>query len=249
MKFKKILATALAAVVTAAALIMPVSAASIADTAKSKKSGESFSIKLNNSDNHDYKVKLTKDGDLKINLTAAVKETNIYVYDTDGNKLLPTSSACKDTTGSSYKSSISGYTYCQWNNALEKYKGYITYTDLDKGTYYIRINKGTYTSYSGQGKTTVKFTFPGESAGSDDSDGASDGEITMLSFTLEEDDDLTLSAVTKGEGTVKWSSSDESVATVNAKGKVRGIMEGTAVITAKCGKSTQKIQVKVVEDD
>lgn len=249
MKFKKIIAVALAAVMTAAALALPASAESIADTAKSKKSGESFSIKLNNSDNHDYKVKLTKGGDLKINLTAAVAKTYIYVYDSDGNKLLPTSSACKDTTGSSYQSSYSGYTYCEWNSTMEKYKGLITYTDLDKGTYYIRINKSAYTSYSGQGKATIKFTFPGDASDSDDSSSASDGEITMLQFTLEEDDDLTLSAVKKGSGTVTWSSSDESVATVSSKGKVRARSVGTAVITAKCGSSTQKIQIKVVEDD
>lgn len=249
MKFKKIIAVALAAVMTAAALALPASAESIADTAKSKKSGDSFSIKLNNSDNHDYKVKLTKNGDLKINLTAAAQTTNIYVYDSDGNKLLPTSSACKDTTGSSYKEIFSNYTYCNWNSAMEKYKGVITYTDLDKGTYYIRISKAAYTSYSGQGKTTIKFTFPGGSADSDDSDSASNGEITMLQFILEEDDDLTLSAVKKGSGTVTWSSSDESVATVNSKGKVRAVRQGTAVITAKCGSSTQKIQIKVVEDD
>lgn len=248
MKFKKIIAVAIAAVMTAAALALPASAESIADTAVSKKSGDSFSVKLADGKDHDYKVKLTKGGDLKINLTAAVYETDIYVYDSDGNKLLPTSSACKDTTGSSYQSSFSGYTYCRWNSAMEKYKGVITYTDLDKGTYYIRINKSAYTSYSGQGKATIKFTFPGDASDSDDSS-ASDGEITMLQFTLEEDDDLTLSAVKKGSGTVTWSSSDESVATVNSKGKVRARNVGTAVITAKCGSSTQKIQIKVVEDD
>lgn len=249
MKFKKIIAVAIAAVMTAAALALPASADSIADSAVSKKSGDSFSVKLADNKNHDYKVKLTKGGDLKINLTSAVACTYIYVYDADGNNLLPTSSACKDTTGDSYQSSYSGYTYCKWNNAMEKYKGLITYTDLDKGTYYIRIYKSTYDSYSGQGKATIKFTFPGGSSDSDDSGSASGDEITMLQFTLEEDDDLTLSAVKKGSGTVTWSSSDESVATVSSKGKVRAVRVGTAVITAKCGSSTQKIQIKVVEDD
>lgn len=248
MKFKKIIAVAVAAVMTAAALALPASAESIADSAVSKKSGASFSVKLSDNKNHDYKVKLTKDGDLKINLTSAVACTYIYVYDTDGNKLLPTSSACKDTTGDSYQSSYSGYTYCKWNNAMEKYKGLITYTDLDKGTYYIRIYKGAYDSYSGQGKATVKFTFPSDTSDSDDSS-ASNGEITMLQFTLEEDDDITLSAVKKGSGTVTWSSSDESVATVGSNGRVRARNVGTAVITAKCGSSTQKIQIKVVYDD
>lgn len=248
MKFKKIIAVALAAVMTAAALMIPASAESIADTAKSKKSGESFSVKLADGKNHDYKVKLTKSGDLKINLTSAVQTTYIYVYDAAGNKLLPTASACKDTTGNSYQDTIfSKYTYCSWSSAMEKYKGLITYTDLDKGTYYIRIYKMG--SYSGQGKATIKFTFPGGTEDADDSGSASGDTITMLQFTLEEDDDLTLSAVKKGSGTVTWSSSDESVATVNSRGRVRAVREGTAIITAKCGSSTQKIQIKVVYDD
>lgn len=59
--------------------------------------------------------------------------------------------------------------------------------------------------------------------------------------------------VTKGEtvqlkisGTkkaVKWSSSDKKIATVNAKGKVKGIKKGTATITAKVG--TKKYTCKV----
>lgn len=248
MKFKKIIAVALAAVMTAAALALPASAESIADSAVSKKSGESFSVKLADGKNHDYKVKLTKGGDLKINLTSAAKSTIIYVYDADGNELLPTDSACKNTTGTRQEAYFGNYIYCNWNSAMEKYKGLIAYNDLDKGTYYIRICKDSYGTYSGQGKATIKFTFPGGSADSDDSS-ASNGEITMLQFILEEDDDLTLSAVKKGSGTVTWSSSDESVATVSSKGKVRAVRVGTAVITAKCGSSTQKVQIKVVEDD
>lgn len=246
MKFRKILAVALAAVMTAAALMIPASAASIADTAKSKKSGESFTIKLNTGDYHDYKVKLTKGGDLKINLTSAAQTTYIYVYDTAGNKLLPTASACKDTTGNSYQDSLfDKYTYCSWSSAMEKYKGLITYSDLDKGTYYIRIYKTG--SYSGQGKATVKFTFPGESAESDDSSDAKSSGASAIQIVLEEDDSLTLT--TTGSGTVKWSSSDESVATVSSKGKVRAKSVGTATITAKIGSSTEKIQIKVVQDD
>ncbi|MCM1335467.1 MAG: Ig-like domain-containing protein [Bacteroides sp.] len=241
MKLKKLIAVALAAVMTATALMIPAAADSIADTAKSKTSGSSFSIKLADGKNHDYKVKLTKSGDLKINLTSAVATTNIYVYDTDGNSLLPTASACKDTTGNSWQNSFSKYTYCNWNNTMEKYKGLITYTDLDKGTYYIRINRGAYTSYSGQGKVTLKFTFPGETEDSDDAD----GEITMLEIALDKGDSLALSAVMSGDGSVKWSSSDEAVATVSSKGKVTAKAKGTATITAKSGSSSQKIRVKV----
>lgn len=246
MKFKKILAIALAAVMTAAALMIPASAASIADTAKSKKSGESFSIKLNTTDYHDYKIKLTKSGSLKISLTSAAERTRINVLDADGNKVLPNSNACKDTTGNSYKDTFNNNVYCTWNGTMEKYKGTIVY-ELEKGTYYIRIWRQDYYSYSGTGKATIKFTFPGESAESDDSSDAKSSGASAIQVVLEEDDSLTLT--TTGSGTVKWSSSDESVATVSSKGKVRAKSAGTATITAKIGSSTEKIQIKVVQDD
>jgi hypothetical protein len=44
---------------------------------------------------------------------------------------------------------------------------------------------------------------------------------------------------------IKWSSSNKKVATVSSKGKVRGKIAGTAVITAKTGKSTMKCRVVV----
>lgn len=244
MKLRKFLAMLLAAAMTFALLTVSASAESIEDTAKSRDSGDSFSIKLNTTDYHDYKVKLTKSGDLKITLNAAVQKATVIVYNSDGNKVLPSENASETTTGSIYIDSYFDYnTECSWNKTMEKYKGTLVYKDLDKGTYYIRIYKGSYVDYSGTGKTTVKFTFPGESSDK------SDAEISMLQITLEEDDDIVLSAVLSESGEVTWSSSKESVATVSSRGKVRAKNPGTAVITAKCGKSSQKIQIKVIEDD
>ncbi len=248
MKLRKFVAVLLAAAMTFALFAVSASAESIEDTAKSRDSGDSFSIKLNTTDYHDYKVKLTKSGDLKITLNAAVQKTTVIVYNSDGNKVLPSKNASETTTGSIYIDSYFDYnTECSWNKTMEKYKGTLVYKDLDKGTYYIRIYKGSYVDYSGTGKTTVKFTFPGKS--SDSSSDNSDAEISMLQITLEEDDDILLSAVLSENGEVTWSSSKESVATVSSKGKVRAKNAGTAVITAKCGKSSQKIQIKVIEDD
>ena len=45
---------------------------------------------------------------------------------------------------------------------------------------------------------------------------------------------------------VKWSSSNKKVATVNSKGKVTARKAGTATITAKSGKKSAKVKVKVV---
>ena len=48
-----------------------------------------------------------------------------------------------------------------------------------------------------------------------------------------------------GSGSVTWSTSDKSIATVTSSGKISAKKKGTAIITAKCGSTTIKIKVKV----
>lgn len=243
LKLKKLAAMALAAVMTAAMLLIPASAESITNTAKSRKSGESFSIKLNDASNHDYKVKLTKGGDLKISLTAAVACTDIYLFDSDGNQILASEKASSVTSGNMYVSSFNKNANCDWNSTMEKFKGTVVYKELDKGTYYIRIKKeSSYTSYSGQGKTTVKFTFPGETA--EESGSAETKASPSLAVTVKAGETLPLS-VADANGTVTWTSSKTSVAEVDKNGKVTAKKAGTATVTAETGKTTLKIEVVV----
>lgn len=243
MKFKKILAAALAAMMTAAMLLIPASAESIANTAKSRKNGESFSIKLNDASNHDYKVKLTKSGDLKISLTAAVAYTDIYLFDSDGNQLMASEKASSATSGSIYVSSYHKNANCDWNSTMEKFKGTVVYKELDKGTYYIRIKKeSSYTSYSGQGKTTVKFTFPGEAA--EESGSTETKASPSLTATMKAGETLPL-GVADADGTVTWTSSEKSVAEVDKNGKVTAKKAGNATVTAKTGKTTLEIRITV----
>ena len=57
---------------------------------------------------------------------------------------------------------------------------------------------------------------------------------------------VNLTATVAGsDGTVVWSSSDNSVATVNENGKVYGVKQGTAEITAKIGDASAKCVVNV----
>lgn len=242
MRFKKILAAALAAVMTAAMLLIPASAESIAKTAKTRYNGDSFSIKLNNTDYHDYKVKLTKSGNLKISLTSTCSETRIRLFDSDGNSLSISESASSATSGSVY-ASVWGYANCSWNSTMEKFKGTVVYKDLGKGTYYLRIYKdSSYTKYSGEGKTSIKLTFPGETA---EESGSSETKASpSLAATLKAGETLPL-GVADADGTVTWTSSKPSVAEVDKSGKVTAKKAGSTTVTAETGKTTLKIEIIV----
>lgn len=235
---KKILAAMLAAAMTAIMLLVPAGAESIAKTAKSRKSGESFSIKLGDGTEHDYKVKLTKGGDLKINLTSACEGTCFWVYDSNGNSLSYSKSASKAESGSFSYSYSTGSDFCRWNDTLEKFKGTVVFKDLDKGTYYVRIKRERhyYDDYSGQGKATVKFTFPGEAA--------EEKTDPSLSVTVKKDETLSLGTIS-AESEVTWSSSDKAVASVDQSGKVTAKKTGSATVTAKTGKTALTIVVVV----
>lgn len=69
--------------------------------------------------------------------------------------------------------------------------------------------------------------------------------LNKTSITLTKGYQTTLS-VEGTSKTVKWSTGDKSIATVNSKGKVVGKKPGTTYIYAKVGSSTLKCKVKVV---
>ena len=73
--------------------------------------------------------------------------------------------------------------------------------------------------------------------------------LNKAELTLTEGDSETLSATVKPDDatdkTVMWSSSDASVASVNANGKVTALKEGKATITAKAGEKSATCAVNV----
>lgn len=63
--------------------------------------------------------------------------------------------------------------------------------------------------------------------------------------TLTLDDTLTLVATASNGGTITWSSSAESVATVDASGKVTPVSGGTVTITATCGSASATVDLTI----
>lgn len=81
--------------------------------------------------------------------------------------------------------------------------------------------------------------------------------LSKSSYTIKVEGSYTLSATIKPDDTttktVTWSSSDETIATVNTSGKVTGVKVGEATITATCTadssvKATCAITVEAKEE-
>ena len=81
--------------------------------------------------------------------------------------------------------------------------------------------------------------------------GVTSVSIDKTSLSLTEGESATLSATVKPDNatnkTVSWSSSNSSVATVDAAGKVSAVAEGTATITAKAGEKSATCSVTVTK--
>ena len=221
---------------------MPVSAASIEDTAKAIDSGKKISFTPENkaypTTYKDFKVTLSKKGTLKLSFDSKAQYIYVVLFNSNGDKVeLSERSA---STGSTSYSSYFKKATLNWNKTIEKLKGTLSYKSLDKGTYYVRI----WTEYPWKtGKTSVSFSYPQEK----EADEKAEGKISYLSVTLKKGNTLQLGAVIDGDGTVTWSTSKKAVATVTSKGKITAKAAGTATITAKLGSSSVKIKIKVTE--
>ena len=233
-KFKKLTAILLSAVMLVCCFAVQTGAESIEDTAKAITSGKTYAAKLPKCyDTADYKITLSKSGELKLQVITYMNCLHVSLYDTNGNRIK--ASSHKADTGSTYQELFDNIVDCNWNATVEKFSGTITYT-LKKGTYYIRL-----LSYSLKGteKVSMKATYP-----SSETDSSS--KISCITIPMKVGGTMQLSTDAGSTG-ITWSSSKSSVAAVSSAGKVTAKKAGTTVITAKSGSSTAKIQIKVTK--
>ncbi len=230
----------LAAIVTIAAVTLtmavaiptPASADSIYDTAKAISSGESVSTILPAYyDTADYKVTVSGSGTLKFSIESHMRKLSMEVYDSNGNLL----STIANTTTSGDNSSIGKEMHnMYWNYTIEKFKGTVSYS-VKSGTYYIRFYRYC-NSDEGNGKITFTATYPSST---------STTKVKYITINLPKGSTLSLGADTTGSGAVTWKSSKSKVATVSSTGTVTAKAKGSAIITAKSGKSSKKIKIVV----
>lgn len=226
----------LAAIVTMAAVTLtmavaiptPASADSIYDTAKAISSGKQVSTTIYYDDNADYKINVTQNGLLELNITSMINQLNITVYDSIGYVI----DSCTHNILSGKFHSFYETEYLTWNDITEQIKGIVNY-QVQKGIYYIRFQR----KYGGGGdKLTFTATYPSST---------STTKVKYITINLPKGSTLSLGADTTGSGAVTWKSSKSKVATVSSTGTVTAKAKGSTIITAKSGKSSKKIKIVV----
>lgn len=196
---------------------------------KNASSGKTYKSDLGvKGDEQVYRFDVAKSGTMKVKLAAD------YENSEDVQATLYKDSDDNDVEISNMKL-ISG-SYCQ------TYDTYATIGDettaelsykVTKGTYYLRLFKNN----TNTGTISMTATYPQGSS--------NEGKISCLSLDLKKGGTLQLGAVMAVDGNVTWTSSKTSVASVSSTGKVTAKGTGTAVITAKSGKNSVKVQIKV----
>ncbi len=237
-QIQKILAIAMVIVMALTALTFSASSESIEDTAKTITSGTKYTTKLRNyGDTADYKIKLSKSGELKINITSEMNRLALYLYDSNG-KIIDTGDDVT-TSGDAWYFSNERQYQLDWNKTIEKCVTTITFS-LKAGTYYLRFERDwdIYADGDGDGTITFTATFPSAST-------TSKGKVHYLTLTLDKGDSIKIGAAVTAGSKATWSTSNSSVATIK-NGKVVALSKGSAIITARCGSSSQKIKIKVV---
>ncbi len=216
---KKILAALSAVLLALLCICVPVNAHELEKNAKDFASGTSLKLSVPDIDGKkckDFRIVLSKKGKLNIKLTCEVSAVYVRLYDEDGEEIKYWIETSNSAGISKIESSI----------------------ELDKGTYYVRIDR---THRTGSGDAKLTMTYPSSKSASS-SKGSS-----LPAVVLKKGGKVELGALAGGKdgGEVELSTSDKKVAKVDSDGVVTAVSSGTAVITVKNGKNSYKIGVIV----
>lgn len=251
-KFGKFLSVLLAAIMAVSSLCVAASAASATDSELAKlekgtkvKSGATFTRKSSSSKSKTYKIPVSKSGYLTIEFESTAPTVFLRVTDAEGERISGTPTIYGGSASLAVKSTE---ITIRRDARKDLTKGTISYK-VNKGTHYIEVY-GNSNKTKESGQTVMKFTYPATSSNTsktstDATIDSATGKMTALTVTLKKGSTLQLGATVSGKGTVAWSTSKRSVATVSDKGKVTAKAKGTAVITAKLGSTSYAITVKV----
>lgn len=251
-KFGKFLSVLLAAVMAVSSLCVAASAATATDSELAKlekgtkvKSGATFTRKSSSSKSKTYKIEVSKKGYLTIDFESTAPTVFLRVSDAEGRRVSGTPTIFGGRADLAAKSTEITITK---DGRKDLTSGKVSYI-VDKGTHYIEVY-GNSKKTKESGQTVMKFTYPATSSNTSKTSGdatidSATGKITALTITLKKGSSLQLGTTTSGKGSVSWSTSKRSVASVSSKGKVTAKAKGSAVITAKLGTTSYAVTIKV----
>lgn len=157
----------------------------------------------------------------------SVPDSKVILNDGDSYTVVPTTDPAGNESKVKYKSSNTSV-------ATVSSKGVVKA---------VGAGSATVTCYDSSETVTAKIAVTVNAAA------AAELTISGRSSTIATGKTLQLTATTNSSGTIKWSTSDSSVATVTSAGKVKGVKAGTATITAKDPLTNQKITCKITVKD
>ncbi|MGN1416494.1 MAG: Ig-like domain-containing protein [Oscillospiraceae bacterium] len=225
-RIKKIFAVVLAAALALVICVIPSSALTMEEEAKSLKSGSTYKGTFEYQKNYYYKIDVTKKGNIEWKISFEAYEFQLYIYDDFGKEIKFTS---------------------KYGNGSNEYSGVLEGSfEVEPGRYYIQLRKDGFFGDKGSGDTKFKISYPSSSSKEVSS---ANSQNTSIAVYIDKGDKIQLGGFISGKeaASITWTSSDGKVAKVNSKGKVTGVSAGKAVITGKSGKTTVSIVI-IVED-
>lgn len=211
-------------------------------------SGKETTVHLPNEGSYaQYNIEVGKKGTLEVELTTRVMDLEITVFDSKNRSLII--SDLTNYYGECYTSeavieSWGGYLpsdypdnaiMCVGDGIYEGYHGTLSFP-VSKGKYTIVLKRYKFSGETND-NVTIRADYPKASA--------SATKFNYLTISLKKGDTLSLGADITGSGSITWKSSKSSVASVSSAGKVTAKSKGSAIITAKVGKTTKKIKIVV----